>query len=64
MIREAGGRVTDLDGGERFFTSGNIVAGGVPVQNDLLAVVMRHASEAAIDHLNPIAAPVEDPVAR
>jgi myo-inositol-1(or 4)-monophosphatase len=64
MIEEAGGRVTDLDGGDRYFTGGNIVAGGGAVQRELLAVARRHASEAVIDRLNPIDVPVEDPVPR
>jgi myo-inositol-1(or 4)-monophosphatase len=53
LVREAGGVVTDLDGGEDFFASGNIVAGGPAVHRDLLAVVRRHASEAAIERVNP-----------
>ena len=53
LVREAGGVVTDLDGGEDFFASGNIVAGGRAVHRDLLAVVRRHASEEAIERVNP-----------
>lgn len=53
MVREAGGVVTDLDGGERFFRSGNIVAGGSAVQRELLATVRRHASEGELDRVNP-----------
>jgi myo-inositol-1(or 4)-monophosphatase len=53
LVREAGGVVTDLDGGEGFFTSGNIVAGGPAVQRDLLEIVQRHASEEAIERVNP-----------
>jgi myo-inositol-1(or 4)-monophosphatase len=53
MVREAGGVVTDLDGGESFFRSGNIVAGGRAVQRELLATVRRHASEEELDRLNP-----------
>jgi myo-inositol-1(or 4)-monophosphatase len=60
MIREAGGVVSDLDGGERFFQGGNIVAGGLPVHSELQAAVARHASEAEIDRLNPI--PTLEPV--
>jgi myo-inositol-1(or 4)-monophosphatase len=63
MIQEAGGRVTDLDGGSGYFTGGNIVSGGGAVHRELLEVVRRHASEAEIDRLNPIV-PAEDPVAR
>jgi myo-inositol-1(or 4)-monophosphatase len=53
MIQEAGGVVTDLDGGGRFFQGGNIVAGGPSVQTALQAAVAHHASEAEIDRLNP-----------
>ncbi len=58
LIREAGGMVTDLDGGHAYFRSGNILAGGPAVHEGLLAVAARHASEAEIDLLNPIANPV------
>jgi myo-inositol-1(or 4)-monophosphatase len=57
LIREAGGVVTDLDGGHNYFRSGNILAGGPPVHRELLAVAARHASEAEIDRLNPIDSP-------
>jgi myo-inositol-1(or 4)-monophosphatase len=65
LVREAGGVVTDLDGGEGFFASGNIVAGGPAVQRDLLEIVRRHASEEAIERVNPsrlIHAPSPEPV--
>jgi myo-inositol-1(or 4)-monophosphatase len=62
LVREAGGRATDLDGGEGFFRSGNIVAGGAVVQPELLAAVHRHASEAAIDRVHPLAQPVVAPL--
>jgi myo-inositol-1(or 4)-monophosphatase len=54
MIEEAGGRVTDLDGGARYFEGGNVVAGGPGVHRDLLEIVRRHASEAELDRLNPL----------
>ena len=57
MVREAGGMVTDLDGGEGSFGSGNVVAGGPAVQRALLEVVQRHASEEAIERVNPIRSP-------
>ncbi|HYN22092.1 MAG TPA: inositol monophosphatase family protein [Thermoanaerobaculia bacterium] len=60
MIREAGGVVSDLDGGEQFFQGGNIVAGNPPVHLELQAAVARHASETEIDRLNPI--PTLEPV--
>lgn len=54
LIEEAGGAVTDLDGGRRYFDGGNVVAGGRPVQAELLAIVRRHASEEELDRLNPL----------
>jgi len=63
LIREAGGAVSDLDGGERFFRGGNILAGGPPVHAGLQAIVARHASEAEIDRLNPLHPLLEAPVA-
>ncbi|MFY9825285.1 MAG: inositol monophosphatase family protein [Thermoanaerobaculia bacterium] len=62
LLREAGGLVTDLDGGEGFFASGNVVAGGPAVHRDLLAVVRRHASEEAIERVNPVRSPEPEPV--
>jgi myo-inositol-1(or 4)-monophosphatase len=53
LVREAGGVVTDVDGGEGFFASGNVVAGGPALHRELLATVRRHASEEAIERLNP-----------
>jgi myo-inositol-1(or 4)-monophosphatase len=57
LIEEAGGTVTDLDGGRRYFAGGNIVAGAAGVQRELLEIVKRHGNEAEIDRLNPIAGP-------
>ncbi len=67
LVQEAGGRVSDLDGGGRSFESGNVLAGGTAVHQGLLEVAKRHASEAMIDQLNPIVpivAPEEAPVPR
>jgi myo-inositol-1(or 4)-monophosphatase len=36
LVREAGGCVTDLAGGERFFETGNVVAGGLKVHQAML----------------------------
>ena len=36
LVREAGGCVTDLAGGERFFDTGNVVAGGLKVHQAML----------------------------
>jgi myo-inositol-1(or 4)-monophosphatase len=58
LVREAGGVVTDVDGGARSFASGNVVAGGPAVHRELLAAVQRHASEEAIERLNPLSVAV------
>ncbi|HUF79417.1 MAG TPA: inositol monophosphatase family protein [Thermoanaerobaculia bacterium] len=59
LVREAGGAVTDLDGGQDFLASGNVVAGAPGVQPALRAAVARHADEAALAHLRP---EIEEPV--
>jgi myo-inositol-1(or 4)-monophosphatase len=53
LIEEAGGVVTDLDGGRGYFAGGNVIAGAPAVQKELLEIVKRHGSEAEIDRLNP-----------
>ncbi|MCU0290844.1 MAG: inositol monophosphatase [Thermoanaerobaculaceae bacterium] len=42
LVREAGGVVTNLAGGEDVFAHGNIVAGGPQVQPELLALIAPH----------------------
>jgi myo-inositol-1(or 4)-monophosphatase len=58
LVREAGGVATDLDGGDGFLASGDVVAGGAAVQPALLAAVRRHASGALLDRLAPVSRPV------
>lgn len=59
LVREAGGVVTDLDGGEGFLRSGNVVAGGRGVHRELRERVARHADESALARLTPsLEAPV------
>jgi len=53
LVREAGGTVTDVDGGEGFFAGGNVVAGSPAVQRELREVVARHTSEADLDRISP-----------
>ena len=62
MVREAGGTVTDLDGGNGSFASGNIVSGAPAVQRELLEIVQRHGSEEAIERVNPIHSQTPEPV--
>ena len=54
LIQEAGGVVSDLDGGNRFLASGNLLAGGPQVWPALRAAVARHASEAKLQELVPV----------
>lgn len=58
LITEAGGLVSDLDGGQRHVTNGNVVAGGRFVQPELLRRVAQHGGEAVVRRLTR---PGEDP---
>jgi myo-inositol-1(or 4)-monophosphatase len=51
LIEEAGGVVTDLDGGRDFLRTGNLLAGTTGVQAGLLEVLGRHANETELDRL-------------
>jgi myo-inositol-1(or 4)-monophosphatase len=53
LVEEAGGIVTDLDGGSRFLESGNVLAGGSRVHSDLLRSAGVHVSEGELDRLVP-----------
>jgi len=55
LIEEAGGRVSDLDGGEDYLTQGNLVAGNATLHAELLSAVRQHADESLL----AIEAPVE-----
>lgn len=59
LIEEAGGRITDLDGGPSYLEGGNVVAGAPGVQADLRAVVARFAREETLARLVPAAEPAE-----
>lgn len=48
LVEEAGGVVTDYDGGQSYFQGGNILAGNPGVHAGLLETVARHATEAKI----------------
>jgi myo-inositol-1(or 4)-monophosphatase len=54
LVEEAGGWVTDLDGGNSFLRGGNVIAAGPVLQRQLCATVARHADEAALDRLVPV----------
>jgi myo-inositol-1(or 4)-monophosphatase len=59
LIEEAGGTVSDLDGGRRFLESGNVVAGTAGVHRELLELVAEHASESLLDERVPRELPAE-----
>lgn len=48
LVEEAGGMVSNLDGGPDVLTKGNIVAGAPHVHRELLTVIRRHCSESTI----------------
>ena len=47
LVKEAGGVVTDIGGGERFLETGNVIAGGLKVHAEMLKVIRPHLT----DHL-------------
>jgi myo-inositol-1(or 4)-monophosphatase len=53
LIQEAGGVVSDLDGGDRFIANGNVLAGAPGVHRRMLRMVARHASESLLDRMVP-----------
>jgi myo-inositol-1(or 4)-monophosphatase len=53
LIEEAGGRVSDLDGGRDYFAGGNVVAGGEAVWRQLRRIVNLHADEARLHAVDP-----------
>lgn len=64
LVEEAGGIVTDLDGGRRWLEGGNVLAGGAKVHGALREAVARHADEALLDRLVPVDAEEPQPVAQ
>ncbi|MBZ0112819.1 MAG: inositol monophosphatase [Thermoanaerobaculia bacterium] len=51
LIEEAGGRISDLDGGGRYLDCGNVVAGAPGVWTELRSTISRHADEERMGHL-------------
>ncbi len=45
LVEEAGGVITDMDGGNRFLQSGDVVCGTPGVHRQLLEIVAAHASD-------------------
>lgn len=58
LVEEAGGVVTDLDGGEGYLAGGNVIAGPAALQAELLALVRDHVDEARLDEIDPRAVSV------
>ncbi|MEM1245472.1 MAG: inositol monophosphatase family protein [Acidobacteriota bacterium] len=54
IVREAGGVVSDLDGGTDYLSSGNIVAGTPGIQLKLLGLLRKVASQGLLDELVPL----------
>lgn len=50
LVTEAGGKVSDFSGGDRWLERGNIVGASAGVQADLLRLIGKHTSEDALDH--------------
>ena len=53
LIEEAGGVVTDLDGGSQWLHGGNVLAGPPGLHRRLLEIAAHHTSEAQLDRLVP-----------
>ena len=53
LITEAGGQLSDLDGGAAYLESGNLLAGTHGVWKELVEAVRLHADEALLERLAP-----------
>ncbi|MCU7881746.1 MAG: inositol monophosphatase [Candidatus Thiodiazotropha sp. (ex Lucinoma aequizonata)] len=45
LVREAGGLVTDIGGGERFLDTGNVIAGNIKIHNAMLKRILPHLDD-------------------
>lgn len=45
LVREAGGVVTDISGGDRHFETGNVVAAGIKLHAEMLRIIKPHLNE-------------------
>ena len=45
LVREAGGLVTDIGGGERYLETGNVIAGSIKVHNAMLRRIRPHLDD-------------------
>ncbi|MDX1630561.1 MAG: inositol monophosphatase family protein [Thermoanaerobaculia bacterium] len=64
LIREAGGRVSDLDGGGEFLSRGNVLAGSEGVWQHLREIVSPRATETILEELEGRSTSGEAAVAR
>lgn len=55
LIEEAGGRVSDLDGGGGYLETGSLLAGSPAIHAEILAIVGQIAGEAELERLVPSA---------
>lgn len=51
LVTEAGGRISDFSGGDRWFDRGNIVGASPGVHAGLLAIIGRHVTEDQLEHV-------------
>lgn len=54
LVEEAGGQVSDLDGGRDYFSAGNVIAGPERLQEALLAKIREHVDEARLHAVDPL----------
>lgn len=58
LVREAGGHLSDLDGGASCLRSGNVIAGPRSLQTELLAKVRQTVDEGRLEQVDPQRGPV------
>ena len=59
LITEAGGRISDFSGGDRWLERGNIIGAPPAVHRDLVALIARHVREDELDRRVANASPSE-----
>ncbi|MCG8427414.1 MAG: inositol monophosphatase, partial [Chromatiales bacterium] len=45
LVKEAGGTVTDISGGDRYLETGNVVAGGIKVHSAMVQALSSHLND-------------------
>ncbi|MEO1083487.1 MAG: inositol monophosphatase family protein, partial [Acidobacteriota bacterium] len=53
LVTEAGGVLSDLDGGDGWLEGGSVLAANGEVHGAILEIVGRHVSEASLERLSP-----------